>query len=116
ANLSPGDLGFAVLALAVLPAVFKGARLPPSRIWLAMAAAVFGFGVATVTSMDPSTSMWGFVRYVEIFVVVPVAVVLAVRDRRDRARRDAGSGLHQRRWRARRHDRDRNQRSGPVGE
>jgi O-antigen ligase len=83
ANLSPGDLGFAVLALAVLPAVFKGARLPPSRIWLAMAAAVFGFGVATVTSMDPLASMWGFVRYVEIFVVVPVAVVLAVRDRRD---------------------------------
>jgi O-antigen ligase len=48
-----------------------------------MGAAVIGFGVATLTSLDPETSMWGFIRYVEIFVVVPVAVVLAMRDRRD---------------------------------
>jgi len=83
ANITPGDLGFAALAVAVVPAVLNGARLPRSRLWLAMAAAIVGFGVATLTSMDPGTSMWGFVRYVEIFVVVPVAVVLAVRDRRD---------------------------------
>jgi O-antigen ligase len=83
ANVTPGDLGFAALAVAVVPAVLNGARLPRSRLWLAMAAAIVGFGVATLTSMDPGTSMWGFVRYVEIFVVVPVAVVLAVRDRRD---------------------------------
>ena len=83
ANVSPGDLGFAALAVVVVPAVVRGARLPPSRLWLAMAAAVFGFGVATLTSMDPGTSIWGFVRYVEIFAVVPVAVVLALRDRRD---------------------------------
>jgi O-antigen ligase len=83
ANISPGDLGFAALTVAVVPAVLNGARLPPSRLWLAMAAAVLGFGVAALTSIDPGTSFWGFVRYVEIFVVVPVAVVLAVRDRRD---------------------------------
>jgi O-antigen ligase len=83
ANVSPGDLGFAALAVVVVPSVVRGARLPPSRLWLAMAAAVFGFGVATLTSMDPGTSIWGFVRYVEIFAVVPVAVVLALRDRRD---------------------------------
>jgi O-antigen ligase len=82
-NVTPGDFGFAVLAVAVVPAVLRGARLPRSRLWLAMGAAVFGFGVATLTSIDPGTSMWGFIRYVEIFVVVPVAVVLAVRDRRD---------------------------------
>jgi O-antigen ligase len=83
ANISPGDLGFAALGAAVVPAVLNGARLPPSGLWLAMAAAVVGFGAATLTSMDLGTSVWGFVRYVEIFVVVPVALVLAVRDRRD---------------------------------
>jgi O-antigen ligase len=82
-NVTPGDLGFAVLAVAVVPGVLNGARLPGSRLWLAMGAALVGFAVATLTSIDPGTSGWGFVRYVEIFVVVPVAVVLALRDRRD---------------------------------
>jgi O-antigen ligase len=82
-TITPGDLGFAALAVAVVPGVLAGARLPPSRLWVAMALAVVGFGLATLTSMDPWTSVSGFARYVQIFVVVPVAVVLAVRDRRD---------------------------------
>lgn len=82
-NVTPGDIGSAALAVAVVPRVLAGARLPSSRLWIAMATAVFGFGLATLTSPDLATSLSGFVRYVQLFVVVPVAVVLAVRDRRD---------------------------------
>jgi O-antigen ligase len=82
-NVTPGDLASAALAVAVVPRVWAGARLPRSGIWVAMAAAVFGFAMATLTSPDVSTSVPGFVRYAQLFVVVPVALVLAVRDRRD---------------------------------
>ena len=48
-----------------------------------MAAAVVAFAVATVTSLDPANSGSGFVRYLELFVVVPLGVALALRTRRD---------------------------------
>ena len=40
-------------------------------------------GVTTVASPDIASSLSGFVRDVQIFVLVPLAVVLLVRDRRD---------------------------------
>lgn len=82
-HITPGDICAAVLAVAVTAQSFAGRRLPPSRLWWAMAAAVVGFALATVTSLDPANSGSGFVRYVELFVVVPLGVALALRTRRD---------------------------------
>ncbi|MFE0461614.1 O-antigen ligase family protein [Kitasatospora sp. NPDC058965] len=69
-----------VLALDLLrgrrPAVGRTAALLLGAVTVAAAA-------ATVTSIDPSTSQTGFVRLVQIFVLVPVAVVAALRDRTD---------------------------------
>ncbi|MEU7093157.1 O-antigen ligase family protein [Kitasatospora aureofaciens] len=39
--------------------------------------------VATVGSIDPATSLTGFVRLTQVFVLVPVAVLCALRDRTD---------------------------------
>jgi O-antigen ligase len=83
ANVTPADLASVAFTLAVAPRVFAGPPLPRTRLWWAMAAAVIGLGLATVTSHDPVLSASGFVRYLQLFVIVPTAVVLAVRDRHD---------------------------------
>jgi O-antigen ligase len=83
AHVTPADLASVALVLAVVPRVFAGPPLPRTRLWWAMAATVIGLGLATVTSHDPALSASGFVRYLQLFVIVPTAVVLAVRDRRD---------------------------------
>src|SRR5262249_54099105 len=41
------------------------------------------FAIATITATDVGTSARGFVRYTELFVLIPVAAALAIRDRRD---------------------------------
>jgi O-antigen ligase len=83
AHVTPADIGSVALVVAVVPRVFAGHRLPRSGLWVAVAAAVFAFGLATLTSQDPAASASGFIRYLQLFVVVPVAVVLALRDRGD---------------------------------
>ncbi len=82
-HITPADLGSAALVVAVVARVLAGDRLPRTGLWVAVAAAVLGFGLATLTSRDPVTSGSGFVRYLQLFVIVPVAVVLALRERRD---------------------------------
>ncbi|MCJ1679065.1 O-antigen ligase family protein [Streptomyces sp. APSN-46.1] len=42
-----------------------------------------GLAVATVTAGDPYAALPGFVRYLQVFVLVPAAVVLLVRDARE---------------------------------
>ncbi|MFF8962923.1 O-antigen ligase family protein [Streptomyces globisporus] len=39
-----------------------------------------GFAVATVTAADPATALPGLVRYLQVFVLVPAAVFLLLRD------------------------------------
>jgi O-antigen ligase len=82
-HVTPADLASVVLALAVVPRVVGGSPLSHARLWFAMAATVLGLGFATIASHDPSVSASGFVRYLQLFVIVPTAVVLALRDRRD---------------------------------
>lgn len=82
-HITPADLGSVALTLSVLPRLLRGARLPLSPLWIAMSAVVVAFTVATVASQDPWTSMSGFVRYAQLFVVIPVATAVAVRERRD---------------------------------
>ncbi|MER5178469.1 O-antigen ligase family protein [Streptomyces sp. NPDC002896] len=42
-----------------------------------------GFAVATITAADPVAALPGFVRYLQVFVLVPTAVALLLRDARD---------------------------------
>ncbi|MFE2105817.1 O-antigen ligase family protein [Kitasatospora sp. NPDC059463] len=46
-------------------------------------AVVLAAAVATVGSTDPATSLTGFVRLTQVFVLVPAAVLCALRDRTD---------------------------------
>ncbi|AUY54122.1 O-antigen ligase domain-containing protein [Streptomyces sp. CB01881] len=46
-------------------------------------AIVVAAAVATIGSIDPATSLTGFVRLAQVFVLLPVAVLCALRDRTD---------------------------------
>lgn len=82
-HVTPPDLVSVVLVAAVIPQVLKGRRMPGGPLWATVAVFTVALGVATVASRDPATSVSGFVRYLQLFVVVPTAVVLALRQRRD---------------------------------
>lgn len=60
-----------------------GGPLPPSRVWLGVGATVLAFALSALGSVDPLGSLSGFVRYTQLFVVVPVAVALSLRSRAD---------------------------------
>ena len=60
----------------------RGGRLTP-RAALVLGAPAVAFAVATAASADPSASLPGFARYLQIFVLVPAAVLLLMRDARD---------------------------------
>lgn len=83
AQVTMADIGSVCLVVAAGLRALAGDRLPRSRLWLAVAMAVVGLGFAAVASPDQATSVWGFVRYLQVFVLVPVATALVVRDRRD---------------------------------
>ncbi len=53
------------------------------RACLVFAGVVLAAAAATVASIDPATSLTGFVRLVQIFVLVPAAVLCSLRDRTD---------------------------------
>ena len=51
--------------------------------WLPFAAVVTSVAIAAVVASDLNESLVGFVRYTELFVLIPVAVAMALRDRVD---------------------------------
>ncbi|WP_268986786.1 O-antigen ligase family protein [Streptomyces sp. CC210A] len=84
ATLADAASGLLVLGCAVRLARTRSRPLTP------LAAAVLGLPVlglcaAAAASHDPVASLPGLVRYLQVFVLVPAAVVLTVRDRRDLA-------------------------------
>ncbi|MFE2410914.1 O-antigen ligase family protein [Kitasatospora sp. NPDC059408] len=83
-HVTAADL--ASLALVALTAynLLRG-RLPVvARATCAQfAAVVLAAAVATVGSIDPAGSVTGFVRLVQVFVLVPAAVLCSLRDRTD---------------------------------
>jgi O-antigen ligase len=83
AHVTPADVAAAGFILLVAVGLAGGGRIATRHAWLPYAAAVASFAVATVTATDVGTSARGFVRYAELFVLVPVAAALAIRDRRD---------------------------------
>ncbi|MFF0446841.1 O-antigen ligase family protein [Streptomyces sp. NPDC004609] len=83
-GLVPADLasGALVLFCAVRVLRTRAAALTPSAAAvLALPAAAVA--IATVTAADPTAALPGFVRYLQVFVLVPAAVVLLVRDAHD---------------------------------
>ncbi|MER5255308.1 O-antigen ligase family protein [Streptomyces sp. NPDC002855] len=90
----PGDGGSgggtaadAVSALVVCWCVaraVRGARRPLTRTAaVVLGLPVIGIAVAAVGASTASAGMTGLVRYLQIFVLVPAAVLMLVRDRRD---------------------------------
>ncbi|MEU9129746.1 O-antigen ligase family protein [Kitasatospora sp. NPDC048540] len=83
-HVTPADVASLVLvALTALDLVRGRAPRVDRRACLLFGGIVLAAAAATLTSIDPVASVTGFVRLVQIFVLVPAAVVCSLRDRRD---------------------------------
>ncbi|MEW2550510.1 O-antigen ligase family protein [Streptomyces zhihengii] len=82
-TVAPADIASGVLVLACLVQVLRERARPLTRAAAAaFALPVAGFAVATVTAADPAAALPGLVRYLQVFVLVPCAVALLLRDAR----------------------------------
>jgi O-antigen ligase len=77
------DLAAALLVAVAMVAALSGAAPVPRRAVLAVAPVAAAAGIAALCSLDAASSVAGFVRVLELFVLVPLAVVVLVRERRD---------------------------------
>ncbi|GAA4140560.1 O-antigen ligase family protein [Actinomadura keratinilytica] len=81
-QVTPADVASAALvAVAVLAVVLGRRRLPP-RALVAFGPLIAALGVTTVLSTDVEVSLVGAARFLQVFALVPLAVMLAVRERR----------------------------------
>lgn len=78
------DAASGLLVLICLVRVLRGGARPLTRTAaVVLGLPVLGICLAAITSNDPAASLPGVARYVQIFVLVPAAVLLMIRDRRD---------------------------------
>ncbi|WP_344357022.1 O-antigen ligase family protein, partial [Streptomyces gobitricini] len=78
------DAASAVLVVCCAVRVVRDRARPLSRTAaVVLGLPVLGICTAAVASHDPAASLPGVARYLQVFVLVPAAVVLLVRDRRD---------------------------------
>ncbi|MFB7942546.1 O-antigen ligase family protein [Streptomyces sp. NPDC056049] len=78
------DAASGLLVLICLVRILRGGHRPLTRTAaVVLGLPVFGVCLAAVTSNDPASSLPGVARYVQVFVLVPAAVLLMIRDRRD---------------------------------
>ncbi|MGW5678871.1 O-antigen ligase family protein [Streptomyces sp. NPDC003860] len=83
-GLGPADVASGVLVLVgVARAVRDRARPLSGAAAVVIGAPAVAIALATVTAADPAAAVPGFVRYLQVFVLVPAAVLLVVRDARD---------------------------------
>ncbi|TDC06042.1 O-antigen ligase domain-containing protein [Nonomuraea longispora] len=85
ARVTAADLAtvaLAAVALALLVASGRAAELPARALVLAPVAGAAC--IAVLASPDMAASVPGGLRYVQVFVIVPLAVMVTVRDRADR--------------------------------
>ncbi|WP_245175358.1 O-antigen ligase family protein, partial [Streptomyces bohaiensis] len=91
-RLVAADIASLLLVAAGIVAVVRGRRralgVPGAAVF---AAAVLALGVVHLTSTGHPDALVGWVRYLQVFVLVPLAVVVLVRDRRDA--RAVGAGF-----------------------
>ncbi|MFD8739756.1 O-antigen ligase family protein [Streptomyces sp. NPDC059618] len=82
ANIADAMSGLVVLCCAVR--LLRTRRRPLSATAaLVLGLPVVGISVAAAGATDPGAGITGLTRYLQIFVLVPAAVLLLVRDRRD---------------------------------
>ncbi|MEU9706958.1 O-antigen ligase family protein [Streptomyces sp. NPDC047981] len=78
------DAASGLLVLVCLVRVLRSGARPLSRAAaVVLGLPVCGICLAAITSGDPAASLPGVARYVQVFVLVPAAVLLMIRDRRD---------------------------------
>ncbi|MEE1817201.1 O-antigen ligase family protein [Streptomyces sp. SP18ES09] len=78
------DAASGLLVLVCLVRVARGGTRPLTRAAaVVLGLPVLGICLSAITSHDPAASLPGVARYVQIFVLVPGAVLLMIRDRRD---------------------------------
>ncbi|WP_395106469.1 O-antigen ligase family protein [Actinomadura sp. SCN-SB] len=82
-QVHPSDIAGLLLVFAATVAVLSGVSAPPRRALWAFGPLVLATGLATLCSPDITASLPGFIRVVQLFVLVPLAVLILVRDRRD---------------------------------
>lgn len=85
-KVTPADAASAVLVLTCAVRLVRERRHRPvltARAAVLLGAPLIGFAAAAATSPDPGLGATGFLRYAQVFVLVPAAVVLSLRDRRD---------------------------------
>ncbi|MFJ8768091.1 O-antigen ligase family protein [Streptomyces clavifer] len=82
-GVPPGDLLSGVAVLVCLGRLLHLRARPLTRAGaLVLGLPAAGLALATVTAADPVAALPGFVRYLQIFVLVPAAVLLLIRDAR----------------------------------
>ncbi|WP_083733474.1 O-antigen ligase family protein [Actinomadura sp. CNU-125] len=82
-QVTAGDLASVVLMATAAVLVVRGRTpVPRAALW-AFGPLIAALGAGTVFSSDVAASVPGFLRDLQIFVLVPLAVVLVCRDRRD---------------------------------
>ncbi|MGW3805090.1 O-antigen ligase family protein, partial [Streptomyces clavifer] len=82
-GVPPGDLLSGVAVLVCLGRLLLLRARPLTRAGaLVLGLPAAGLALATVTAADPVAALPGFVRYLQIFVLVPAAVLLLIRDAR----------------------------------
>lgn len=82
ANIADAMSGLVVVCCALL--LLRGRRRPLSRTAaVVLALPVVGIAVAAAGAANPGAGFTGLGRYLQIFVLVPAAVLLSVRDRHD---------------------------------
>ncbi|MGW7491774.1 O-antigen ligase family protein [Streptomyces sp. NPDC054786] len=83
-KVTPADVASAVLVVCCALRLLRHRARPLSRTAaLVLGAPVAGLALATVTSGDPAASLPGLVRHLQIFVLVPAALLLTLRSARD---------------------------------
>ncbi|MCM2578236.1 O-antigen ligase family protein [Streptomyces meridianus] len=83
-HITPADVSCLVLVVCCVVVLIHDRHRPLTlRAALVLAAPALAFAASTAASPDPVQSLPGFVRYLQIFVLVPVALLLLLRTRRD---------------------------------
>ncbi|MGW4165163.1 O-antigen ligase family protein [Streptomyces sp. NPDC004788] len=72
-----------LVLICLIRVVRSGARPLTRTAAVVLGLPVCGICLAAITSGDPGASLPGVARYVQIFVLVPAAVMVTIRDRRD---------------------------------
>jgi O-antigen ligase len=82
-HITAADVAAAGVIAAVVVRMVAGDRVATPWGLVPFAAAIASLALATVTAVDAASSVRGFIRYAELFVLIPVAVAMTLRNRRD---------------------------------